>query len=323
MARRPSSRRRARLDAAVTRLDDVLARRGNAGARSALLALQVAPADPAALARLRVAVLAEPGEPEPAEPDEGPRARTRAKMALASGLSVTLALVSGQLLFGAHWPWTVITVIAVSLSARSRGEVLVRSGQRLLGALAAAALVSPLAAVLAPYPGAVILALLTILAFGWYLRDASRIWWAAAMTATLALLAALADPGASPWLLLGTRLAAIGVGGVCAIGPALALAPRSRDVLRRRVGRCLRRLRACVDDPTVATLRHFDAALAELDDAGRPLRVLRRRAPELGWYTSLADAAPDLRTSVAAGEPAPPTIRRLLRDVADEVRQVA
>ena len=42
----------------------------------------------------------------------------------------------GQLAFGRHWPWVVITVLAVSLRATSRGEVAVTTAERLLGALA-------------------------------------------------------------------------------------------------------------------------------------------------------------------------------------------
>lgn len=321
-----ATRHSGRLDRAVARLDAVLAREGNDRARAALLDLQVAVESapervPAAVARLEEAVpTKERGEAVAEEPEEPPSARARARLAMGSTLGVALALAGGQLLFPTHWPWTVITVITVSLSARSRGEVLVRSGQRLLGALGAAAIVSPLAGLLAPYPAAVLATMLAVLGAGWYLRDVSRVWWTAAMTATLALIATLVTPAASPWALLGDRLAAIAVGGACAILPALVLAPRSRDLLRRRAGTCLRRLRACLDEPSVAALRRFELALAELAQAGRPLRILRRRAPQLGWHASLAGAAPQLRAAIAAGEPPPPAVRRLLRDLAGEVR---
>jgi Fusaric acid resistance protein-like len=103
--------------------------------------------------------------------------------------------------------------MTVALSARSRGEVLIRSGQRFLGALAATVVASPLAQVLAPYPLVVVGILLVVFALGWYLREVSRVWWAAAITSVLALASTLWGEAGDPWPLLGSRLAAICVDG--------------------------------------------------------------------------------------------------------------
>jgi hypothetical protein len=257
------------------------------------------------------------------DPPDTPSTRARTRLALASALGVVLALIGGQLLFPEHWPWTVITVIAVSLAAASRGEVLVRSGQRLLGALVATAVISPLAGALAPDKGATVVAILVVVALGFYLREYSRIYWAAALTSMLALAAALTAPLGDPSQLLGIRLLAICVGGVCAVVPALLLAPTSRSVLRKRTAVCLGRLRACLDEPSVPAQRRFDAALADLAAAEQTVRLLRHAAPERSWYARLVQASPELRASVVTGEPAPPGLRRLLRDLADELRQPA
>ncbi|HEY7223981.1 MAG TPA: FUSC family protein [Micromonosporaceae bacterium] len=281
-----------------------------AGLGWALLACLVASVWLVAVRQLLVRPVA--GEPEPVDPAEAPSTRARTRLALASTIAVTAGLLVGQVLFPEHWPWAVITVITVSLSSRSRGEVLLRSGSRLLGALIATALASPAAALLAPHPAATVVTILVVLALGWGVRERSRVVWTAALTASLAFLATLGG-ATGTWSLLGLRLLAIAVGGVCAIGPALLLAPHTRDVLRKRTAICLRRLRACLDEPTPVALRRFETALAELRDAEAPLRVARRLArlnrPELAWYASLAAALPELRAlagaapHTSAGEP--------------------
>jgi hypothetical protein len=335
-----------RLTVSVAALDTALTRNGNADARAALLRVQVAAesaaagsatADDVASATRELAELIASGSSRPrsaqrsedlpvmrpVDPADTPSTRARTRLALASALGVVLALIGGQLLFPEHWPWTVITVIAVSLAATSRGEVLVRSGQRLLGALVATAVISPLAGALAPHKAATALAILVVIALGFYLRDYSRVWWTAALTSMLALAAALTGPGGDPLRLLGIRLLAICLGGACAIVPALLLAPAARSVLRKRTAVCLRRFGDCLDEPSVPAERRFDAALADLATAERTVRLLRPWAPERSWYARLVHASPELRASVATGEPAPPGLRRLLRDVATEVRQPA
>jgi hypothetical protein len=92
-------------------------------------------------------------------------------------------------------------------------------------------------------------------------------------------------------------------------------------VLRKRTGACLRALRACLEQPTVAGVRRFDAALDELADVEEPLRVLRRKASELAWYASVADIQPDVHRFAATGDDAAvPKMRRLLGSVAAELR---
>jgi hypothetical protein len=339
-------RRAKRLTVSVAALDAALARAGNGDARAALLRVQVAAesaaagygaADDVAAATRELADLIASGSSRPrsshrsqdqlvtrpVDPTDGPSVRARTRLALASALGIVLALIGGQLLFPEHWPWTVITVIAVSLAAASRGEVLVRSGQRLLGALVATAVISPLAGALGPHKAATVAAILVVLALGFYLREYSRIWWTAALTSMLALAAALTGPLDDPLRLLGIRLLAICVGGACAIVPALLLAPTSRSVLRKRAAVCVRRLGTCLDEPSVPAQRRFDVALADLAAAEQTVRLLRHGAPERSWYVRLVQASPELRASVATGEPAPPGLRRLLRDVAAEVRQPA
>src|SRR5690242_6516387 len=120
---------------------------------------------------------------------------------------MALAFIVGQSVFPDHWPWTAITVITVSLAARSRGEVVLRSGQRLAGAAGATVVATPLVAVLAHRPGLSTAAILFVLAAGMYLRERSYVYWAIAITATLAYLYGLLGQGGG-LSLLGERLLA-------------------------------------------------------------------------------------------------------------------
>jgi hypothetical protein len=334
----PAAGRRSRILAtAALDLDQRLA--GDAAARRALFEVEcavdrarasVGPSGEvdAALAALDQAVGRwRPAAPdhEPLDPRDAPSHRTRTRLALQSALAVSLAFLIGQTVFPDHWPWTVITVITVSFAARSRGEVLVKSGQRLAGALAATAIATPLASAAAARPGLTVVAILTILGVGMYLREVNYTWWAMAMTAALAFLYALTGQtgGAA---LLGERLIAICVGAGCAVVPALYLAPRTRDLVRKRTATSLRRLRDCLDPariPDVGTVRRLDTAVADLRTAAGPLRLVPRlrAGTEAGWVDAFGDCAPSVRQLVCEPERGSAIeLRRVLARVATEVR---
>ncbi|HVD26976.1 MAG TPA: hypothetical protein VNC79_00555 [Mycobacteriales bacterium] len=128
-------------------------------ARLAVLAVESG-GDPApALAAARAAVAGLPPYrpvevvPEPAnDRSAAVRAAVRTRLALQSTAALALAFTVGQLAFGRHWPWVVITVLAVSLRATSRGEVAVTTAERLLGALAGTVLATAVAALATPAP---------------------------------------------------------------------------------------------------------------------------------------------------------------------------
>jgi hypothetical protein len=249
----------------------------------------------AALARLgapRTGVT-RPAERAPASPG------VYTRLAAQSATALVLAFAAGQLLFPVHWPWTVVTVITVSFGARSRGEVVVKSLQRLAGALAATSLVTPFAATVARQPGLAVLLILAILGTGLYLRQRSYVWWPAAMTSALALLYGLLGQGGDSTV-LRERLLAIIVGGACAILPAALLAPiRTRDLVRKRTAECLRAMRDCLTAApvSVAAVRAAEVALADLRTAAQPLLLTRRIRPtrEAAWVAELSACAPALR----------------------------
>lgn len=218
---------------------------------------------------------------------------------MQSTAALALAFTVGQLAFGRHWPWVVITVLAVSLRATSRGEVAVSTAERLAGALAGTVVATAVAMLATPAPVPATLLIFAALGAGMALRPYGYAWWAAAMTASLSLLyGLLGEPaGAS---VLGERLLAILVGGACAVLPAALLAPvRTRTAVRRRIGAALRSVGAALRaGPTVEATRDADRALAQLRLRSRPLRLLRRSSAEAGWARTLLDSAPALHAAL-------------------------
>jgi uncharacterized membrane protein YccC len=306
--------------AAALELDSLLPPNAT-DARLAVLTVE-AGADPtSALAAAEAAMQnLPPAEPaETAEPDErsaSVRLRVRTRLALQSTTAVALAFLAGQQLFGEHWPWTVITVLTVSLRATSRGEVAVTAAERLIGALAGT-VVATLAGILAtpsPVPGTLLI--LAVLGVGLVLRQHNYAWWAAAMTASLSLLYGLLGEPAG-FDRLGERLLAILVGGLCAILPFAVLSPiRTRDAVRRRLGVTLRLLGTTLrEGPTVQNVRAADHAIEELRLRARPLRLTGRLRPtgEASWAATLVAGVPALHATVL--DPAAGTRASLAGDV--------
>ncbi|HEV7657105.1 MAG TPA: FUSC family protein [Mycobacteriales bacterium] len=280
--------------------------------------------EPLTEARAALATLP-PYEPvQEVQPDSAVRAQVRTRLSLQGTTAVALAFLVGQQLFGHHWPWTVITVLTVSLRATSRGEVAVTATERLLGALAGTVVATAVGAVAmpAPLPGTVLI--LAVLGAGIALRPYGYAWWAAAMTASLSLLyGLLGEPFGLH--LLGERLLAILVGGACAVLPAALLAPvKTRAAVRRRVGATLRLLGAGLrEGPTVQNTRAADRALDLLRLRSRPLRLTARLRPtaEDRWARTLLGCGPALHTALL--DPAAGTRARLgatVRTVAADVK---
>jgi Fusaric acid resistance protein-like len=266
----------------------------------------------------------DPAHQEPPAAAAAPSSSARTRLAWQSTIAVALAFILGQALFPQHWPWAAVTVIAVSLAARSSGDVLLRSAQRLGGAALATVVATPVASALAHQRPALVAVILVILGVGTYLRERSYVWWAMAVTASLALLYGLLGQTGDTSL-LWQRLLAICLGAACAIGPALLLAPKTSALVRRRTATCLTQLRVALDgDPMdVAAVRGFDAALAELRTGAAPLLAIRRfrSGAEVGWLEMLTDCAPGLRMLVIEPDRATwKRLRRTLGSVAAEVR---
>ncbi len=261
----------------------------------AIVALEAAM--PTDRARRRAAEAAEPAANPAADPAEATRiARVAARRANQSALGLALAFAAGQLLFPAHWTWTVVTAFTVSVGARSRGEVLVKSVERFAGALAGTTVATLAVGALTGSTGLAVAMILCLLAAGLYLREINYAWWAFCFTGVLAVLYGLLDRSSGPDL-LGVRLVESVIGAACAIVPAAVLRPiRTRDVVRKRIGDCLRRIRAALDAGAtdVATARGIEVAVEEVRKAARPALVTRRirHRPEVAWVDELTGCLP-------------------------------
>jgi hypothetical protein len=171
-----------------------------------------------------------------------------AQMALALGVSFAL----GRWLFGMHWSWMVLSAFIVSSGNRGREDVLHKGVLRVLGA-AAGTLSATLIAGLFPAGDAwAIVLIFAVLTLALWLRPRNYAYWAAGMTAALALL--YGYYGEHGVRMLADRLEGIVLGTAVAIVAAWSLWPiRTTDVIRRDIGLALRALdrwlSALVDDP--------------------------------------------------------------------------
>jgi len=242
-------------------------------------------------------------------------------------------------LFASHWAWAVISAYTVGVAARSRGDALLKGVRRTLGAAGGTLTATVLARAVGDHRSVTVVLLLAVLAAGFYLRQSAYAWWAAAISAALTLLYSLLGlAGTQALALLGDRLLAVAAGALCAILPAMFLAPiRTGAVLRKRTAEALRAVRAALSasaspdrpprPPGQAAADDF--ALAErrivaLREAAQPLLVIRRchERPELAWVDALTGLRPDLRILASAPEDRGTRERvgRTLAEVADSLR---
>jgi hypothetical protein len=231
------------------------------------------------------------------EPPSTAPPRVHVWRGVQSALALTMAFAIGQAVFAEHWAWTVISAYTVGAAARSRGDALLKGVHRTVGALGGTLVATVLALVVGHRPAIAVVLLMAVLAVGFVMRERGYGWWAASVTAALALLYPLIGvTGTGVLPLLGTRLIAVVVGALCAILPATLLAPiRTGAVLRKRTAESLRAVRDGLPerDFTLAERR-----IAALREAAAPLLAIRRfhRRRELAWVDALTGLLPDLRT---------------------------
>lgn len=234
------------------------------------------------------------------------------RMALQMAITLAAAFLLGNLVFGEHWFWVVLTAFIVASGNRGRGDVLYKGIHRTIGAGAGTVLAAALA-LLAPAQvtggaeGATIVAIAVILALGLWLRPAGYGWWAAAMTAMLSLLHELTGTAADSAMLI--RLVAIVVGGVLATAIAWWVLPvRTGDVLRRRTADALAALSdllvGCIREPDDLAARRaaLDDALAKLEQLGPTLRLERAARTRRRGTDHRADVIPAVRGCWAAAD---------------------
>jgi hypothetical protein len=248
----------------------------------------------AAVADVRIraaAVRALPAREHPA-PD-GPAARratggrrralpqTRLTAQLAAAMAAAFA--AGHLAFAHRWTWTVITAFVVCAAARSRGDVVHRSGLRIAGASVGAVTGTLVAHLVADRGPLAVTVILGYLLAGLWLRDLTYAAWTFCVTSMLAVLYTM--DGERGGALLVQRPEGILIGSACGIAAAYFVLPlRTETVLRGRAARALHVLQDLLGaardpEPRPAEIRRlaraFDRATRDLVQAAAPARAHR------------------------------------------------
>ena len=235
----------------------------------------------------RTGLLARPEtvpEPPPATSSGGSRRRLPAstKMALQMAAALAAAFAIGRTLYPSHWTWVVLTAFIVCSGNRGRGDVVHKAIMRTLGATAGTLAASVLASLVPAGNRWSIAAIFAVLAVALWLRPLSYAYWAAGVTAALALL--YGYYGEHGVQLLGDRLEEIVVGAMLGVAASWLLLPvRTTDVLRRDLARALAALSdylAAIDDSPSALRDHqarFARSATDLDRIGNVLRLTPRR----------------------------------------------
>lgn len=225
--------------------------------------------------------LAEPTEDEKAdeEADEEEPGRPVDRIALSTrqavqvGVATSLAIVVGELISPARWYWAVIAAFVVFAGTASRGDVLARGWQRLLGTVGGVVAGMLLALLVGgrPIPTLVLLAACVFLAL--YLFRVSVALLAFWITAVLALLYGLIGQFSVETLVL--RVAETAVGGALGALAALVVLPKHTRAA----------FHEALDDTVLALDEALGATVDRLTGrppAGLPVELARAADEKLG-----------------------------------------
>jgi hypothetical protein len=205
------------------------------------------------------------GPGEAGAPTRGSSPAVSTKMAVQLAAALAAAFLVGRALWPEHWQWVVLTAFIVCAGNRGRGDVLHKSLLRTVGAGLGTVAATGLLALVTPSGAGSVAAVLVVLVVGIVLRPLNYAYWAACVTAAMALLLGLLGEDATA--LLFTRLAAIVVGGVLGVAASWLILPvRSRDVARKRIAEArlaIEKLRSAEEDEAARDAAH--RAIAQLD----------------------------------------------------------
>jgi hypothetical protein len=227
-------------------------------------------------------------------------------MALQMAAALAGAFAAGRSAFGFHWTWTVLTAFIVSSGNRGRGDVTQKAVLRIGGAVGGTLIATVLANAFPAHDNWSVVVIFAVLAVAVWLRPISYAFWAAGMTAALALLYGFFGEQGSHLLL--ERLEGILLGAVIAVAAAWLVLPiRNVDVIRRHLaialGEIARRVSADGPDvwfPPESTARVRAAVRTAEPTAGsvRWLRVLPLR-----WRAGLPYAVASRELATCAEGP--------------------
>ncbi|WP_225845362.1 FUSC family protein [Streptomyces sp. HPF1205] len=210
-----------------------------------------------------------------------PQPQARLSLQLAAAMGAAFAV--GHVAFHQRWTWTVITAFVVCGAARSRGDVVHRSGLRVCGAVTGALTGTLVAHLVAGAPVLAVTVIFGYLLAGLWLRELNYAIWAFCVTSLLAVLYTL--DGETGSALLIQRPEGILLGSACGIAAACFVLPlRTETVMRARAAGALHVLQDLVGaarepQPEPAAVhrlaRALDRATRDLAEAAAPARAHR------------------------------------------------
>ncbi|MGN6474314.1 MAG: FUSC family protein, partial [Mycobacteriales bacterium] len=128
--------------------------------------------------------------PQPAPPGAPWQRRIPAstKMALQMAAALAGAFAAGRAAFGLHWTWVVLTAFIVGSGNRGRADVTQKAILRVAGAIVGTLIATALANAFPAHDDWSVVTIFAVLTLALWLRTFSYAYWAAGMTAALALL---------------------------------------------------------------------------------------------------------------------------------------
>ena len=266
-------------------------------------------------------------EPEPPEDttDDAPGLHPATRAAIQVAVATALATGVGELISPSRWYWAVLAAFVVFNGTTSRGQILSRAWQRVLGTLGgvvAGVLLAALVGRNAPLQ----LGLIVVCVFAaFYLVQVSSALMVFFITVLLAMLYGLL--GTFSVQVLELRIYETAAGAAVGIAAAFLVLPTgTRSTVEEKLRDCLDSLDDLVRDATAAVCtgggevdlvtasRGLDDTLVELDAAAEPLAhgVLQRVRTSTRLWLRVVRAADGYARSLAraghaaAGVPAPP-----------------
>jgi len=261
---------------------------------------------------------APPAAAEAAAPDAGPAAEPPAagptglnqstRQAVQVGVATSLAIVVGELVSPSRWYWAVIAAFVVFAGTTSRGDVLSRGSQRVVGAIGGVIAGMGLALLVGDRFLPALILMFGCVFFALYLVKVSQALMAFWITAVLALLYGLIGQFSVETLVVRVEETAVGaamgilgpdIGGRGAsASPPLELARAMDDALG------VLRLRAKPLDNPLPRRRgrsSFQRALRVLSGVDHYARRLARLSDTVvspGWASTLRPAAEQVRANL-------------------------
>lgn len=231
-----------------------------------------------------VAVVAGPRadvpEPEPQDEQSGLNPSTKAAVQVA--VATSAATVLGELVSPDRWYWAVLTAFLVFTGASTRGEILTRAGQRILGTIAGVLAGVVIAALVGRNQPLQLVLIVVCVFFAFYLVTVAYALLSFFVTILLAMLYGLL--GTFSIAVLELRITETIVGGVVGIASAYFIFSTStRKTLVDKVDTYLEQLNSLIEasidavispgsrTDLVASTRALDNALKEVVAAGKPL----------------------------------------------------